>query len=478
MTSHPIRQWAILLLCSALVTLLFRGCAPKVYDDPVAKMMDRTDAPGPRLAAARQAEQQMPDDPDRLAALKKLTVSPRHPAQMRTFAIDSLIRHDEAAAKAFLRNALPRMNSWPAMEQVIDAAVDRNWTDFTPALVRNLGRPARAIQDRHRPERAALLTLNPNETLEQIAFGVMTADPNADVRERAGAWAMLNRLTDDRDALMAKLASVDVVDDPLIVDLKAAATDLHVTADSLESITWLQMFRSPLYAGFWGRAKAAVATLTPAQKQGLALRHLALVVHLHETQPAALRPSRDELFTQVSRLIRSQKHHYKSADYDGHSANHPQRFTEWADELTWADLLVMQQITQLMGNRAVVDAWFTQADADLKDKSTEYGGLLEWDRDGRLLPSLYKPTIRQHDLKYYAPKSLTLNGYAAFAHYHFHAQTPANAKWAGPGRGDLDRVADTQRYTGLVLTFVNADALNVDYYRQGRVVVDMGTVSR
>jgi hypothetical protein len=462
-----------------LALLLFSsGCGPKAYDDPIGKMMDRTDAAGYRLAAARQAEREMPDAAERITALKELIVNRGHPAEMRTYAIDALIRHDEPAARQFLRTALPRMNNWPSMRHVIDAVVERQWTDFTPALVRNYGRPARAYQDEDRPERAALLALNPNETIEQIAFRVLTAEPDADVRERAGAWALLNRLIEDRAALLAKLAAADVPDDPLVHDLKAAATDLHVTADSLETITWLQMYRSPLYAGFWQRAARAVATLSPAQRRGLELRHLPLVVNLHETNDPALGLARDALYQQVADYLATQKHYLKSADYDGHNADHPQRLHEWAKELTWADLLVMQRITRLMRNRAVRDAWFTQADEDHADTSTEYGGLLEWDGQGRLRPTLYKPTIRRHDLKYYAPKSLTLNGYAAFGHYHFHAQSMNNSKYAGPGRGDLERIADTQRYTGLVLTFVDDGALNVDYYRQGRVVVDMGTIHR
>jgi len=466
------------LLVPVLLIVLISGCAPKAYDDPIGKMLDTEDSANYRLLAAEQAERESPDDPKRIEALKRLLIDRGHPTELRTFAADALIRHDEADAKAFLRTALPRMNNWPAMRHIIETAVERRWVDFTPALVRSYARPAHAYTDAERPEAPALTALNPGRSIEDIAFAVMTADSVADIRERAAAWQLLNRLTEDRSALMARLAAVDVPDDPLIVDLKAAATDLHVTADSLETVAWLQMLRSPLYAGFWNRAKAAVATLTDQQKRGLELRHLGLIVQLHETDDEALRLSRDQLYDNVSRFLSTQKHYLKSANFDGHNENHPQRLHEWAEQLTWADLLVMDRITKLMRDRAVIDAWFIQADEDLADKSTEYGGLMAWNGDGRLMPDLYKPMIRRHDRKYYAPKSLTLNGYAAFAHYHFHAQSDNNDDYAGPGRGDLERIADTQRYTGLVLTFVGPDVMNVDYYRQDGVVVDMGTVRR
>jgi len=465
---------------AVLLGLLFGlpGCGPKAYDDPLGKMMDKGDAAERRLAAAEQAEREFPDDPERLNALKQLVVAFGHPDAMRIYAIDALIRHNETEAKAYLRTALPRMNSWPAMQHLLDTAVERDWVDFTPALVRNYARPAYVYRDHERPEIAALQALNPGQSIYDIAFAVLTDEPNADVRERAAAWALLNRLTADRAALLARLAEADVPDDPLVMDLRAAAADLHVTADSLETVTWLQMLRSPLYAGFWQRAERAVATLDEHQRRGLALRHLGLIVQMHESGDPALRRSRDELLDELTRFVDRQRHYLKSADYDGHNDDHPQRLAQWADELTWADLLVMHRLTRLMADRRVVAAWFAQADEDHDDASTEYGGLLEWDAAGELRPVRYKPMLRRHDRAYYAPKSLTLNGYAAFGHYHFHAQRHNNARYAGPGRGDLDRIADAHRYSAVVLTFIDENALNVDYYRRGDVVVDLGTIVR
>jgi hypothetical protein len=76
------------------------------------------------------------------------------------------------------------------------------------------------------------------------------------------------------------------------------------------------------------------------------------------------------------------------------------------------------------------------------------------------------------------PKELVTDGYTALAHYHFHAQSYGNAKFAGPGIGDMERIARTQQFNGLVLTFIDKNRLNVDLYFRPDVVIDLGTVVR
>ena len=120
---------------------------------------------------------------------------------------------------------------------------------------------------------------------------------------------------------------------------------------------------------------------------------------------------------------------------------------------------------------------FRSADADHQDTTTEYGGLLAW-RENQPTAVLYKPMIRHHDRKYIPPAAMTTDGYSSLAHYHFHAHEHENRKYAGPGRGDLKSVGDRQQLNGLTLTFIDRDTLNADFYRHGRVVVDLGTIRR
>jgi hypothetical protein len=49
-------------------------------------------------------------------------------------------------------------------------------------------------------------------------------------------------------------------------------------------------------------------------------------------------------------------------------------------------------------------------------------------------------------------------------------------EYAGPELGDMN-YADNTRANCLVFTFVNEGVMNVDYYRHGRVVIDLGVIS-
>ena len=68
-------------------------------------------------------------------------------------------------------------------------------------------------------------------------------------------------------------------------------------------------------------------------------------------------------------------------------------------------------------------------------------------------------------------------GYTGLFHFHNHAQKHRNGMHAGPGGGDM-AYADNTRANCLVLTFVDEQTLNVDYYRHDDVLVDLGVILR
>lgn len=464
--------------CAAGLVLSF-GCetTPQKYMDPIAVMMNKTEGHRHRWAAARQAEQEMRTDPRRIEALQKLVWLGGYPTEYRVYAIDQLIELDEAEAKRFFASALVLMRDWPSMQHLMDRAVERKWVDYTPALVRNYAQRTPVYRDVDRPERKAIEALHPGEPVESVVMRVFVGEFDADARQRAGAWTLLHRLTDDTDALIERLLTLKAEDDPMVADLQAGARDLHVMPDSTQTVTWLKALRS-LHPEFWRRSAEVVATLDAPRRRGLELRHLPVLLHLHDTDPSALALTREQLLDTLTRHIAAQKRHLIGPRYDGPMDEHPQELTAWQDQLAWGDLQTMRLVTRWMSDRRMVSDWFAQAAADEQDKSTEYGGLVLIDDQGRAYPQLYRPMMREHDLIYYAPKELVLDGYTALAHYHFHAQSLKNSLYAGPGLGDLDRIADTQRFSALVLTFIDSGRLNVDYYQRGRIVVDLGTITK
>ncbi len=67
--------------------------------------------------------------------------------------------------------------------------------------------------------------------------------------------------------------------------------------------------------------------------------------------------------------------------------------------------------------------------------------------------------------------------YTGLFHVHFHCQAYDGHRYAGPHMGDF-QFANANRKNCLVFTFLNDQTLNVDFYRHGPVVVDLGTIKR
>src|SRR6185437_71357 len=123
-----------------------------------------------------------------------------------------------------------------------------------------------------------------------------TGKSQADATQRAAAWALIVRLTPDRASLVRILANAKG-DDGRLLDLRAGAADPGVVPDHIDTATSLRVIHTPPFAEFWSRARAAVARLHDAQRNGLQLRHLAMLAYLADHQSPLLGMSRDDLLT-------------------------------------------------------------------------------------------------------------------------------------------------------------------------------------
>lgn len=478
MTRRAFLKPVLRLLCPLMLCLALGACAARGFDDPVAMMTNRQAAPEVRQRAADQAQRQMPRDPRRIAALHQLLWERGYPESQRRYAIDELIQIDEAEFRRVLARRIVLIQNWETLEYIFKLAVERQWVDFTPTLVRQYARTVRGMADKDRPERAVIEKLNPGKSIEQAVFEVFAnADEQTPSEQQVAAWELLNRLAEKERLIELLDKSPDRT--PLVIDLKAAAADLHTLPANKEGVLWLSYLRDPKRQEFWRAAKACVARLSPEQRRGLELRHLPVLLWAY---PEGLAASRATLTAEIRARIVSAEHYLKAPTHDGQDADYPQRFEEWMDRLAWGDLLVIQWLAEAVQDPQVRAEFFAQADADHEDRSTEYGGVLLFSRmnilhSSQVVARLCKPLVREHDLKYVAPPELVEALYTGLAHYHFHAQDYHNADHAGPGRGDLE-LAGRLNFNGLVLTFINRDRLNVDYYQAGGVVIDLGTLSR
>jgi hypothetical protein len=488
-------SWLLLaaFLLSGLGTLV--GCAPKIYDDPIPVMADAGQTPSVRLDAAEQARQKMPDDPRRLQALQNMLFAWRQPAELRQYAVDELVRIDEAAFAKTIQERIVEVHNDEIAQHIFQLGVQRKWPDFSLAVLHRYALKQYGVPDRDRPEHQVLEQLNPGQTAEQVIAGIF-ANPGAtgklSAAQQVRAWELLNRLCLPREIRGLLAAAPETT--ALVVDLKACLADLSTVPTNEKGIQWLYFLRDPQRQALWNSYKACVARLTPEQREGLELRHLAVLVQLDDKTYAT---AREDLLTELKEALRGRgrEHHLTSMSADGGDKDHPQRIAEWAPQLQWADLATIRLLMGLMEDRVAVAELFKQADADRLDTATEYGGVIApgstpapgfspppLGEAGRgAAPSFivqgYAPLLRDHDRKFIPPPAMTAHLFTALAHYHFHAQQYRNEEFAGPGKGDLEN-ADGWHINFLVFTFIDRDRLNVDYYQHGRIVVDLGTVRR
>ncbi len=436
-------------------------------------------------------------------ATKRLVWKRSAPANVRMAGIRALAEDDDADTQLMVGLLLPSETSWAVIEQTCAMAAERSWTGATPGLVRSWSRPVERPTDDARPERAALMAIHPDRTVEEVIFEVFRSPPEGpfQVRTRDEAWALLCRLDPTGGGVRGLLASLDVraagagAD---FGDLRAAAADLGAVPTTREQLEWLRGLRSTQYAEFWRAATEAIARLTPEQRDGLELRHAAGVAWAARFEPGLLDTSREGLFETLSAELESAKHRQRTADAPDRLSATKETLEAWSDDLVWGDLLLIRIAMTALRDEDVLREMFAQADHDERDTSTEYGGVLDAVWSGasgsggggsggsageaglpRFRADSYPPRPNQRvaDNRFAASPDLLAAGTAALFHYHFHAQRHDNAEYAGPGSGDIEAAAALGR-SSIVLTFTSRDALNADYYQPDGARIDLGEIRR
>ncbi|HIN09312.1 MAG TPA: hypothetical protein EYM64_01905 [Phycisphaerales bacterium] len=151
-------------------------------------------------------------------------------------------------------------------------------------------------------------------------------------------------------------------------------------------------------------------------------------------------------------------------------------FKTHKDSLTWGDTMAITTALTAMAVPEVREHLFDYAMRDHHDETTEYGGVIALDEKGRFEILEFEPKIRHHDRRFNASQDMFDAAYTALFHFHFHAQKLRNGDHAGPGMGDKAYAQNT-RANCLVFTYINEETMNVDFYRHGDIVVDLGTIS-
>lgn len=434
-------------------------------------------------------------------ALKNLAWSNATTPKLRLTVLELLMSDESvegsADSRSMARLILPTERSPDAVRIMANRAMIGNWTELVPALVRSYARQSPNVPDNERDERTALLALRPGMNIERIIYDVFLNPSmgSQDVREQAvlrlsqrtrdDAWALLARLDPSgelRRALIDSDFDLDAEEASriMVADLRAAKRELGVMPDTAMEIGWLSNLRQHpdqrnqrLNGQWWAQTAKAVSTLMRGQRDGLALRHLEPVRWASENRPAWLSFDRDGLLGLADERLSNREHH-KRKNQKGEKPRQ-ERLDDWADVLSWGDVLTILAVDDALANPTVADQVFTQRTLDKKDTSTEYGGVIEQDADSGFRAVLYRPRSRDrlNDQRFVASDDMFRYSDRALVHYHMHANKRNNNRYAGPSAADFVN-AEMSGRSNLVFTSLGKDELNVDLYFPNGVVIDLG----
>lgn len=478
---------SVMLLAPLFMQLAFlggcqsQGKSPSGgVSDPLATLAN-PDSGNTAVATAMDILDRDPTQKDYVQALRRMLHQPGWTMQAREMAFDRLWQNDREALQRTLELQLPRLEALEWRRRVCQLIVEKQWVELAPTLVRAWAtpRPGWVDRDEDRPERQALEKLVGKDKVPDYLFEtLLAADAVSAQNLRTRCWELLIRLG-QRERLVVLLQDASIKpDDAFLQDLRAGVLELGVFPANREEILWIRKLREPSRRAFWQEAASAVAALPSQRRLGLEARDLPVVVVAARHRPALLASSDGELAAAIEAHLSSPAAQpIKTISFEGWSGEFRQLFRQWRPDLSWGDLLAITLAIEAIQVPEVRAHLFDYADRDLRDKSTEYGGVIRLDQQGRYEVVEFRPRVRGNDERFEAPQDMLDAGYTALFHFHYHATRYDNERYAAPAQGDF-MYADNTRANALTFTFIKKDILNVDFYRHGGVSVDLGSIRR
>lgn len=505
MTTHKDRASAglIVVLLLSLLTPVGCGGAPRRTTDPLTTLRDPAKPAITRLRAAEALPEailagEVPLGPGR-EALIDLAWLRRVPSDLRVAGVRGVFsltdEESERASIDMVQSMLPTETDMLVVEHLAFEAANRGWVECTGAIVRSYSTVNTQVPDDERPELVALRKLHPSERVPATVFDVFLkpegpwGDSNQRVsadglerRVRRDAWDLLARIDRDgqiRVRLLSGLVASDTVSDDKDLDaLRAGLRDAAVIPLTGEELEWLVAMRAHESGRWWRQVVEGVRSLSPQQRRGLRIRHLASVRWASLNEAGWLTLTTPELIERLSDRLSS-----REAKLPGFGIRiaKSEDLADWVDELSWGELLTIRVIDEAVHDPRVLAGLAGYIVADREDRTTEYGGLIfetgtRADTGSRFASKLYRPRpiTRLGDSRFVASREMIEDSTAALAHFHLHAQRADNGRYAGPSRGDLD-YAERYGRGCLVATTLSETRINVDYYNPDGVVVDLGS---
>ncbi len=455
------------------------GCAPRSIEDPVTVLAD-PDETSSRHAAAMRMLEATTEPQDTSRALKRMIVADGYSVDVREMAFDRMRIIDPEGLQRLLEIQMPKIDAIQWRERLCEIIAAEPWIDMTPTLIRAWARPMpNWVEDpKDRPERLALIAMYGEDRLADVLVQVMLdADPVVAANLRARCWELLVA-EGQRDRVVELLERSDVPPrDGMFRDLRTISERTGIIPANREEIIWARTLCRPENSGFLDAAAAACDRVPESRRPALELRDLGVLVAAMRLDPGLLDEDEAALYADLRGSVDVDGRRLYSANFTGWNATHTERLRDVRRKLDWGDLLAIRIAVESLGIEAVRGHLFRYAERDMLDESTEYGGVISVDDQGRIEVLEFKPRLRRGDNRFEATQEMFDAAYTGVFHFHNHAQEYDNRDYAGPHMGDF-AYAEATRANCLVFTFIDSRTINADFYRHGGVVVDLGTFQR
>ena len=463
-----------IVLCAPLLC----NCAGQTMHNPRVTLQETGQSPRTHLKAMALLDNSVGlDDPNYQKILHRMLWAPGYTNKARMAALTRLWATDQVGTMRTIRQQLPQLDIWSWQTELCEWIGENNLQELDEALISSWAIPTlMAETEQDRPEYKALVQMyGDNAIVDLVFYSMLSSNTSWKQGYRTRCWELLHRL-DNREKIIDLLLSANIpANDSFLLDLKKAMNDLGIVPHRREEILWIRELLQPAYTSFWKEATLAIAFLEESRRQTLELRDVPMTVSVYRHTPKYLQMCVQTILDEIEKKLESSIHYYETKG-GGVFSSSTELFRTHKESLTWGDAVAITTALTAMMVPEVREHLFDYALRDHIDETTEYGGVIALDKKGRFEILEFEPKIRHHDRRFNAPQDMFDAAYTALFHFHFHAQKIRNGDHAGPGMGDKAYAQNT-RANCLVFTYVNEEIMNVDYYRHGNVVIDLGTIS-
>lgn len=472
---------ATLTVATSAAALIAGGCNSRRPDDPIAALSS-SPSPEEQLGAIEMLKEQVPLSEDAKRALRRTTFAQGFNLGNRQAAFDLMVKEDRKGLREVLETNIVRMESFEYRRWIMEQIAIRGMKDYTTVLVNSWagGVPAWGNDERKRPEYEAMAALYGSDKVGDALFAVMMeASPVRQSALRARTWELLMRIGEHERLKELVSSSAVRPDDVMLKDIKQLVDDLGILPETREELIWLGKLRQSASPAYWKMAGEALRAVPAEQKTKFELRGIPVALAANRYAPELLGKTKEQLYDDLMGRLSLRSAGKYGADFKGWDTgnNRSESLGTQRDEVNWIDLVASNLALSMLDDPKVTAHIFDIADRDHQDQRTEYGGVVRINDAGQWEVVEVRPRVTGSDIRFEAPQELFDQGYTSLFHFHMHAQDFENGTYAGPHMGDFG-YANSTRANCLVFTFIRRDTIDVDYYRHGPLVIDLGTVKR